>query len=81
MGADTRHQRKGANDFANANEHSADAEAGIWRLVRTYQLLHRAGDVLDGNVRIDAVLVEKIDVVCAEASQLVRYAPDVHSCF
>src|SRR5258706_8308152 len=33
------------------------------------QVLHRAGDVLDGDVRIDAVLVEKIDVVRAEASQ------------
>jgi hypothetical protein len=42
------------------------------------QVLHCAGDVLDGNVRIDAVLVEKIDVVRAEASQhLVRYALDV----
>ena len=42
------------------------------------QVLHRAGDVLDGDVRIDAVLVEKIDVVRAEASQhRVRYALDV----
>jgi hypothetical protein len=42
------------------------------------QVLHRAGDVLDGDVRIDAVLVKKIDVVRAEASQhRVRYALDV----
>src|SRR5580692_3903444 len=41
------------------------------------QVLHRAGDVLDGDLRIDAVLVEKIDMVRAEASQhRVRYAPD-----
>jgi hypothetical protein len=33
------------------------------------QVLHRAGHVLDRDVRIDAVLVEKIDVVRAEASQ------------
>src|SRR4029077_7142209 len=42
------------------------------------QVLQRAGDVLDGDVRIDAVLVEKIDVVRAEASQhRVRYLFDV----
>src|SRR5882757_1977725 len=42
------------------------------------QVLYRAGDILDGDVRIDAVLIEKIDVVRAEASQhRVRYALDV----
>src|SRR3984885_5114965 len=42
------------------------------------QVLYRVGDVLDGHVRIDAVLVEKIDVVRAEASQhRVRYELDM----
>src|SRR5580692_9951745 len=42
------------------------------------QVLDRAGDVLDGDVRIDAVLVEKIDVVRAKTSQhRVRCALDV----
>ncbi len=31
------------------------------------QLLHRAGDVFDGYVRIDAVLVEQIDTVGLQA--------------
>src|SRR5712675_1206402 len=50
---------------------AAASERPKWRTLR-------AGDVLDGDVRIDAVLVEKIDVVRAEAPQhRVRYALDV----
>jgi len=45
---------------------AAASERPKWRtLAGRDQVLHRAGDVLDGDVRIDAVLVEQIDVVRA----------------
>ena len=55
-----------------------ESDLEVAHLAGRDQVLHRTGDVLDRDIRIDAVLVEKIDVVRAEASQhRVRYALDV----
>src|ERR1700738_152404 len=55
---------------------AAASERPKWRTLPA--AIRSAGDVLDGDVRIDAVLVEKIDVARAEASQhRVRYALDM----
>jgi len=45
------------------------AEAEVAHLARRDQLRHRADGLLDRHVRIDAVLVEEVDVVRAEALQ------------
>ena len=42
-------------------------KAEVQNLALSDQLFDRAGDVLDRDVRIDAMLVEKIDTVGAEA--------------
>jgi len=42
------------------------------------QVLDGAGDLLDGNIRIDAVLVEQVDAIGAESAQRrVHDLPDV----
>jgi hypothetical protein len=45
-------------------------------LPSAHQVLDCAGDVLDRHLRIDAVLVEKIDVVRPEAAELALDDPD-----
>ena len=42
------------------------------------EFLHRAGDVLDRHIRIDAVLVQKVDVIGAQPLQhRIRHAFDM----
>ena len=47
-------------------------------LARPDQVLHRPRDVLDGHVRVDAVLVEQVDAVGLEPlERRLRHLPDV----
>ena len=39
------------------------------------QLFHRAGNIFDWDVRIDAMLIEKIDVVCPETLETSIHHP------
>ena len=49
--------------------HARLGEAEVPDLARLDQLLHRAGDVLDRDARVDAVLVEQVDRVGPEPLQ------------
>ena len=44
-------------------------EAPVQNLPLLDQLLHRGGDVLDGNLGIDTVLVQQVDTVCTQAPE------------
>ena len=46
--------------------HARLGKAEVLDLALPDQVLHRARDVLDGHVRIDAVLIEQIDAIGLE---------------
>ena len=46
--------------------HARLGEAEVLDLARLDQLLHRPGHVLDGHVRVDAVLIEQVDGIDPE---------------
>jgi hypothetical protein len=52
---------------SSALRSAAVRKAEVQNLALSDQLFDRAGDVLDRDVRIDAMLIEKIDAVGAEA--------------
>ena len=43
-------------------------------LARGDQVLHRPGHILDGNVRVDSMLVEEVDVIGSKASERAFHA-------
>src|SRR3989442_503099 len=49
--------------------HAGLREAEVPHLALADQLLHRSGDVLDRRVRVDAMLVEEVDVFGLESLQ------------
>ena len=51
--------------------HTRLGEAEVPHLALLDQILHRAGNVLDRDIRVHAVLVEQVDPVGAESAQRV----------
>jgi hypothetical protein len=64
---------------ATDRRHPRFRQAEVFDLAFLDQVLHRSRHVLDGDVRIDAVLIEEIDPIGPESRQgRLGHLPDMH---